>query len=191
MVLLLLSIVMPSKYLNDSTYIPKQKRSKGYKLMRELWHITTNAAHRVVCACELKLQGSRKESIQKHTKRSKYFRCMQAVAMEVGAANKQGEHDTLTTHVKNVKALYNVIRHYQGDLIDKDAIEAEKKLDDKLDDKAAAEKARNRILKLGTIKACKYPKVYADIKKEYLYKNNVYPKDSTKGFEQIQHHIAT
>ena len=89
MVLLLLSIVMPSKYLNDSTYIPKQKRSKGYKLMRELWHITTNAAHRVVCACELKLQGSRKESIQKHTKRSKYFRCMQAVTMEVGASNKQ------------------------------------------------------------------------------------------------------
>ena len=88
-VLLLLSIVMPLKYLNDSTYIPKRKRSKGYKLMRELWHITTNAAHRVVCACELKLQGSRKESMQTRTKQSKRFKCMQAVAMEVGAANKQ------------------------------------------------------------------------------------------------------
>ena len=55
----------------------------------------------------------------------------------------------------------------------------------------AIERARSRVLGLGIIKSSKFQDVYEDVKKEYLYKNNVYPDDGTKAFEQLQHHIST
>jgi len=76
------------------------------------------------------------------------------------------------------------------DLIDDDVVEYEKTKDKTLNDTDAIEKARNRIIRLATVKTCKYPEVYVEIKKKFIYKNDVYPDDGVKGIEQIQHYIT-
>mmetsp|Transcript_15366 Transcript_15366/g.21935 ORF Transcript_15366/g.21935 Transcript_15366/m.21935 type:complete len:160 (+) Transcript_15366:190-669(+) len=103
---------------------------------------------------------------------------------------KQGEHKSIAIHAKNVKALYAVIYHYNADLIDTDTTRHEKDTDKSLNNSVAITKARNRIIGLATIKSCKYPEVYTEIKKEYLYKNNVYPEDGVKSKEQIQDYMS-
>ena len=104
---------------------------------------------------------------------------------------KQGEYDTVSTHVKNVKTLMEVLLHYDADVVDDDAIKEEKKLNSTLDDAEVLQAARNKVFGLAVIKTCKYPSVYEGVKKEYIYNNDVYPKDGTKAFEQFNHYLTT
>ena len=103
---------------------------------------------------------------------------------------KQGEYDTVSTHVKNVKALMEVVVYYNADVGDDDAIKEEKKLNSTLDDAGVLQAARNKVFGLAVIKTCKYSAVYEAVKKEYIYNDDVYPKDGTKAFEQINHYLT-
>ena len=58
-----------------------------------------------------------------------------------------------------------------------------------LDDAGALQSARNKVFR--EIKTCKYPAVYEGVKKQYIYNNEVYSKDGTKVFEQINHYLTT
>ena len=64
---------------------------------------------------------------------------------------RQPDNDSNITHTKNIKSLYDIIKHYKGEIADVDAVKREMELDKSLSLEKASERAVNRILGLATL----------------------------------------
>ena len=112
-------------------------------------------------------------------------------------AYRQGEFDTVSDHIQNIKNLYHVIEYYGGSIVNEETlIKAAKKKDkeDGVSGKSEEEyktKVKNRALALRALKSSKYKAVLNDIRKKYLYREDAYPNDLTEAQELLNHHVVT
>ena len=110
---------------------------------------------------------------------------------------QQGEDDSVADHIKNVKNLCQVLEHYGGWFIDDTKlIEAAKKKDIDEGAKVKSDKeyrkaVRNKSAELRVLKSTRHKAVLRDIRKKYLYKEDVYPANLTKAQELLNHHVLS
>mmetsp|Transcript_20113 Transcript_20113/g.28305 ORF Transcript_20113/g.28305 Transcript_20113/m.28305 type:complete len:316 (-) Transcript_20113:13-960(-) len=77
-------------------------------------------------------------------------------------AYEQGDAD-VTTHVNNVKTLFDMVLHHKGEVADETTIKAMEKAHPNLNKEQALEKARRKIVGLTVLKSCRYKKVYEKV----------------------------
>ena len=109
----------------------------------------------------------------------------------------QGENDSVSDHIRNIKNLCQVLEHYGGWFMnDQDLIKAEEKKDMDAGNAKKTEReyrkiVRNRAAALRALKSSRYKAVISDIRKKYLYKENVYPSNLAEAQELLNHYALT
>ena len=106
---------------------------------------------------------------------------------------KQADHESNTMHVKNLKNLLSVVEYYDGEIFEdevlmKEVKEESTKAGESITDEQCKLRTKNKCLALELAKSSKWGSVMQDIRTQYLYKNDIYPKDLTEAFELLEHH---
>ena len=107
-------------------------------------------------------------------------------------AYHQGENESNSTHVKNIKTLVSVIEHYEerafeDPILIKSVKEEAEEAGEKITKEECAKRAKSRTIALEILKSSKYKGAIADVREQFLYRNNIYPKDITEAFELLEH----
>ena len=108
-------------------------------------------------------------------------------------AYKQADHEPNAVHVKNLKNLFSVIEYYDGNMFEDEVLMNSIKEDatnsgESIDDAECKRRVKNKCLALELVNSSKWRTVIEDIRTQFLYKNDIYPKDLTEAFELLEYH---
>ena len=109
----------------------------------------------------------------------------------------QGEFKPIADHIRNINNLKHVMEHYECWMVNENALINAAKTKDKADgvtiktDEEYLRVMRDKALALRVLKTTKYKAVLKNIRKKYLYKEDVYPRDLTEVQELLNHYVTT